>query len=149
MRALALPICLILIVVVTTGCATITTGTSQAVLVDTEPTGAICRFSRLNKEIGVVNPTPGMLSVDKSIYPLSATCTKDGFYPAGGLLNSNYQPMTMGNILFGGIVGIVIDSASGAQSIYDASIKVTLKKIESINLDAIIDDINRNGTTVR
>jgi hypothetical protein len=144
MRVLALPICLILIVAIT-GCATITTGTSQTVLVDTEPTGAICRFSRLNREIGVVNPTPGMLSVDKSIYPLSATCTKDGFYPAGGLLNSNYQPMTMGNILFGGIVGIVIDSASGAQSIYDASIKVTLKKIESVNLDAIIDDINRNG----
>lgn len=140
-------ICLVWILT-TTGCATITTGASQSVLVDTEPSGAICRFSRLDKEIGVVNPTPGMLHVDKSIYPLAAACTKDGFYPAGGLLNSNYQPMTMGNVLFGGIIGITVDAASGAGSIYDASIKVSLKKIESVNLNHIIDDIKRNGTAV-
>jgi hypothetical protein len=133
-------------IITAAGCATITTGTSQVVQVDTEPTGAICRFSRLDEEIGVVNPTPGMFHVDKSIYPLAAACNKDGFYPAGGLLNSNYQPMTMGNVLFGGIVGVIVDSASGAQSIYDASIKVTLKKIEPVNLNQVIDDIKRNGT---
>jgi hypothetical protein len=132
-------------IITATGCATITTGTSQVVLVDTEPTGAICRFSRLDEEIGVVNPTPGMLHVDKSIYSLAAACSKDGFYPAGGLLNSNYQPMTMGNALFGGVVGVIVDSASGAQSIYDASIKVTLKKIETVNLNQVIDDIKHNG----
>lgn len=126
----------------TMGCATIVTGTSQSVLVDSEPTGAICRFSRQTSEVGIVNPTPGMLIVEKSIYPLSIACTKDGYYPVGSLLKSNYQPMTLGNILFGGIVGIVIDSASGAQSIYDASIKVTLKKIEPVNIDKVIDEIN-------
>jgi hypothetical protein len=125
-----------------TGCATIVTGTSQTVLVDSEPPGALCRFSRLNNDIGVVNPTPGMLLVDKSIYPLAVSCTKDGFYPTGARLNSNYQPMTMGNVLFGGIIGVVIDSASGAQSIYDASIKVTLKKVETVNLDNVINEIN-------
>lgn len=56
--------------------------------------------------------------------------------------------MTMGNVLFGGIIGITVDAASGAQSIYDASIKVSLKKIESVNMNNVIDDIKRNGKEV-
>jgi hypothetical protein len=124
-----------------TGCATITTGTSQSILVDTTPEGAICRFTRLDKEVGIVNPTPGMLLIDKSIYLLAASCTKEGFYPTSGKIDSHYQPMTMGNVLLGGVVGIVVDAASGAQAVYDKSIIVILKKVQSSGVDKAIDEI--------
>ena len=62
------------------GCATITTGTSQTVLVETSPDGAVCRFSRDSKEVGIVNPTPGTLFIDKSSKPLSVICTREGSF---------------------------------------------------------------------
>jgi hypothetical protein len=126
-----------------TGCATITTGTSQSILVDSNPEGAICRFSRSDREVGVVNPTPGMLLINKSGEPLTLICIKDGFYPNSGVLKANMEPMGWGNILVGGLVGIAVDSASGANSKYDASIKVDLRKIEPANLDRVIDDIRQ------
>lgn len=128
-----------------TGCATITTGTTQSILVDTRPIGAVCRFSRSDREVGVVNPTPGMLLITKDGAPLTVTCTKNAYYPNTGVLRANFQPMAFGNILLGGIVGIVIDAASGADRKYDAAITVTLKKVEVSNLDSVIDDIKANS----
>lgn len=125
------------------GCATITKGTTQSVMVDTNPEGAICRFSRFDKEIAVVNPTPGMLSIEKSKAPLTVICTRDGYYPNSGALKANFEPMAWGNILLGGIVGVIIDAASGADAKYDALIKITLQKIERANLDIVVDEIKR------
>lgn len=130
-----------LLVAVLSGCATITTGTTQSILVDTTPTGAVCRFSRSDREIGVVNPTPGMFLVQKSGEPLSIICTKSGYYPNTGVLRADFEPMVFGNILFGGIVGIVVDAASGADRKYDAALRLTLRKVEASSLDSVIDDI--------
>lgn len=134
---------------VLTGCATITTGTTQSILVDTNPPGAICRFNRDKIDIAVVNPTPGMLTIDKSASPMSVYCVKEGYYPTTGVLNSNYQPITLGNALVGGIVGIVIDAASGAQNIYDASIQIKLEKIGTLNIDKAVGDIKNNSQMKR
>ncbi len=138
-------ILLVIFAVIITGCATITTGTTQSILVDTKPAGAICRFSREGKEIGVVNPTPGMFVIDKSVIPMSAICTKDGYFPTTGAVQSHFQPVTLGNVLLGGVVGVIVDTASGAQSIYEASITIDLQKIGPVNLDKAINDIERNA----
>lgn len=84
-----------------------------------------------------------MLLINKSGEPLTLICIKDGFYPNSGVLKANMEPMGWGNILLGGLVGIAVDSASGANSKYDASIKVDLRKIEPANLDRVIDDIRQ------
>jgi len=125
------------------GCATITTGTSQTVLVETSPDGAVCRFSRNSKEVGIVNPTPGTLFIDKSSKPLSVICTREGYLPNFGDLKPNFAPMTLGNILLGGVIGIVVDAATGAGSKYDATITIELRKIERADLDRVLDDIKR------
>lgn len=127
------------------GCATITTGTTQSILVDTTPAGAICRFSRSDREVGVVNPTPGMLMVTKDGAPLTVICTRTGYYPNTGVLRANFEPMTFGNILLGGIIGIVVDAASGADRKYDATLTVTMKKVETSSLDTVIDDIKAHS----
>ena len=132
-------------VILLTGCATITTGTTQSILVDTTPTGAICRFSRSNREVGVVNPTPGMLMINKDGAPLTVICTKTGYYPNTGILRANFEPMALGNILLGGIIGIVVDAASGADRKYDAALSVTLRKVGASSVDAAIDDIKANS----
>ncbi len=112
------------------GCATITKGTSQTVTVDTDPGGAICRLTRDDKPLAVVNPTPGSISIGKSSGVIAIACTKDGFQESAGSLASEFQAMTFGNVLFGGLIGVVVDSASGATHEYPPLVKITLIPVE-------------------
>jgi len=112
------------------GCATLTTSSSQTVTMTTEPPGAACTFKREGQVIGVVNPTPGSLSVSKSHTAIDVSCSKEGFLDATGSVGSRFQAMTFGNILFGGIIGIAVDAASGATAEYEPTITIRLTPSE-------------------
>ena len=88
-----------------------------------------------------------MLTITKDGAPLTVICTKIGYYPNSGVLRANFEPMTFGNILFGGIIGIVVDAASGADRKYDATLHITLRKVGSSNLDSIADEIRSQPPT--
>lgn len=118
------------------GCATIIEGTDQTVTVTTTPSGAICEFKRGGQTVAVVNPTPGSAMVDKSKEDISVTCNKDGYHGGGASLTSEFQGMTFGNILFGGIIGVAIDAGSGAMHEYKPSIHVTLIPEEFASISA-------------
>jgi hypothetical protein len=117
---------LLSLVLLTSGCATLTKGTSQTVTVDTDPSGAACTLTRDAKPVAFVNPTPGSVPVEKAQGTISVACTKQGFLEAAGDLASEFQAMTFGNILFGGIVGVVVDAASGAMHRYPDRVTITL-----------------------
>ena len=70
------------------GCATLTTSSSQTVTLTTEPPGAACTFRREGEVIGIVNPTPGSLSVKKGHADIDVTCVKEGFLDAVGRVGS-------------------------------------------------------------
>lgn len=108
------------------GCATITKSSSQTVTIDTRPPGATCALARGGKRFAVVNPTPGSISVDKSSDAISVSCTMDGYLETAGTLESSFQAMTFGNILFGGLIGVAVDAASGAMHEYTPLITITL-----------------------
>ena len=88
-------------------CATIVEGSDQTVTVITEPTGAICTLNRDGEAISVANPTPGTVSIDKSKDNISIICEKDGYFNGAASLSSDFKAMTFGNIIFGGVVGLV------------------------------------------
>ena len=113
-------------VLLCSGCATITKGTSQTVTIDTDPSGATCTMTRDAKTLAVVNPTPGSVSIVKSSAPITVLCRKPDFLDAAGTLTSQFQAMTFGNVLFGGLIGVVVDAASGATHEYDPIITITL-----------------------
>lgn len=108
------------------GCATLTKGSSQNITVTTDPIGAICTLTREGEVIGIVNPTPGTLNVSKSHTDLVVRCVKDDYVDAVGNVGSKFQAMTFGNILFGGLVGVVVDAASGASAEYEPTITIRL-----------------------
>lgn len=112
------------------GCATLTTSSSQTVTLTTEPPGAACTFKREGEVIGIINPTPGSLTVRKSHSDIDVTCVKDGYVDAVGRVGSKFQAMTFGNILFGGIIGIVVDAASGATAEYEANVAIRMTPAE-------------------
>ena len=132
-----------------TGCATIVKGHSQQIAVSTNPPGAACDLSRDGKTIGVVNPTPGSVSVGKSRADISVSCNKDRYEPATGKVTSSFHPMTFGNILFGGLIGIGVDAASGAMNEYEPSLTMTLIPVEfesGAERDAFFDKMRSDVT---
>jgi hypothetical protein len=126
-KSLLLAACAILLL---GGCATLTTSSSQTVTLTTDPAGAACTFKREGKVVGIVNPTPGSLVVSKSHTDIDVACVKEGYLDATGKVGSKFQAMTFGNILFGGIIGIAVDAASGATAEYEPTISIRLTPSE-------------------
>ncbi len=107
-------------------CATVTTGTTQTISVLTEPPGAACTMTRDGTIMGVVNPTPGTVSLSKSSRDIAIRCTRAGSLPSVQTITPQFQGMTAGNILIGGFIGLAVDAASGAMSRYPENVIVSL-----------------------
>jgi hypothetical protein len=118
--------CCLILAAAASGCASIVEGTDQSVTVQTTPSGASCELKRDGEVIGIVNPTPGTVTVDKSKDDIAVICRKDGYQDASGTLSSEFQGMTFGNILFGGLIGVAVDASSGAMHEYPVSVTIAM-----------------------
>ena len=107
-------------------CATLVNGSSQTVTVSTAPPGATCTVDRVGARIGAIAQTPGSVRLDKSKNDLSVTCSKPGFQTATVTKAPSFGAATFGNIIAGGVVGVVVDAASGANYEYPSDIRVDL-----------------------
>ena len=114
---------------VVSGCATITTGTSQSVTVVTEKdvSGASCELADRKGGKWYVNATPGTVSVRKGDGPMSIVCNKEGFKTASIMVEESVSGATLGNVLIGGGIGIFIDAMSGSAQRYPDEIIVWMK----------------------
>lgn len=108
------------------GCATVTTGTDQSVTILTEPAGASCKMQRAGATIGFVNPTPGSFQITKSKDDVLVVCEKPDHESASLPLGSEFQGMTIGNVILGGVVGVIVDAGSGAMHRYPSEITLLL-----------------------
>lgn len=120
---------LALMMVLLTGCSTLTQGTSQLVTVMTPGVdGAKCNMiSTSGKNWFVV--TPGSVNVDKSKDDISVTCKKDGYRDGAAVMTSDFENMSFGNIVFGGVIGVGVDAATGAMNKYPPTVSVQMEKI--------------------
>lgn len=108
------------------GCSSIIEGTSQDIVVNSDPSGAKCVFERQGRTIAQVDATPGVITIDKTKHDINITCSKEGYQDGSYFNKSDVAAMTAGNLILGGGIGWVIDSASGADNKYDGSVMVTL-----------------------
>jgi hypothetical protein len=111
-------------------CATITRGTTQTVAVNTPGVpGATCTLT--STAIGsLLVVTPGTISLEKSQESVAVRCTKECYMEGGGVIASNMEAMTAGNIILGGVVGLGVDAASGAMNKYTPEIQVMMVPIQ-------------------
>lgn len=107
-------------------CATIIEGTDQPVGIITTPPGAECTLTRDSKVIAQVSPTPGQVVVEKSKNDILIDCKKEGYQPVRIVAKSSFNGTTFGNLLLGGVVGVVVDASSGANQEYPESITIPL-----------------------
>lgn len=132
------------------GCASIVDGTSQVITVETHQratpvSGASCEM--INSKGTYHVTTPGTLTVHRAYGGLSVTCTKDGMPAGTATVTSGTKPMAFGNILFGGAIGVVVDTTSGAAYDYPAVVRIFMGESIAINKnDPAPDDVQQAGT---
>ena len=107
------------------GCATIIEGTTQPVSINTTPvSGAYCTLK--NSQGTWYVTTPGSTTVHKTKTDLDITCTKAGYADGHLVAISHFGATTAGNVIAGGLIGVGVDAASGANYHYDSPITVPL-----------------------
>jgi hypothetical protein len=121
LRKIALLACAFLLV----ACATITKGTTQVVAVDTPGVpGSTCTITTQSGPEIVT--TPGTVSLKKGADPLPISCTKECYVNGQSIIPSNAEAMAAGNVIFGGVIGLGVDAASGALNKYPDMITVAM-----------------------
>jgi hypothetical protein len=101
------------------GCATIVSGTQQSLFVDTpEVEGATCQLNDSKGGSWYLGNTPGSVSVAKGNGPMNVMCKKEKYKSASVSVEEEIAGATLGNVILGGGVGILVDAASGAAQKY-------------------------------
>lgn len=120
----------VIVVAVTCGlsaCASIVGGRYQPVSVDARAgdqsiVGADCTLTNDRGQVHVI--TPGTVMVHRASAPLSINCEKSGANVGEQSLPSHIRPMVWGNIVFGGLIGIIVDFSDGAAHHYPQMVTV-------------------------
>ena len=133
----------LLSVFVLQGCASILSGTSQEITINSEPEGANCSLSRNNVVLRRFE-TPATFEIKKTKYDLTIKCEHAGYYPETVTVDSEIQGATWGNIILGGGIGWAIDSARGADNRYADAVLVRLTPLDQEHPAAPADTAETN-----
>ena len=111
------------------GCASIVGGQNQSISVTTandgnDVEGAKCSLQ--NDKGSWYATTPGSVTVRRSYGDLLVTCKLDGVAPGTASVKSTTKALAFGNAIFGGVIGVAVDTASGAAYDYPNSIRVAM-----------------------
>jgi hypothetical protein len=136
------PIAFVWLAVMLAACATITKGTTQVVAVNTPGVaGASCTLT--SPAIGTLTVvTPDTISLPKASDNISVRCSKECYQDGAGVISSNMEGMTAGNIILGGVIGLGVDAVSGAMNKYSPEIQVALIPVPGCGAPAVA---NRKG----
>lgn len=117
---------IVLVASIATGCATLTKGTTQLVAINTP--GVIDAECHVTSEHMARKITPPItISVAKSAAVITVTCQAKCFQPGSTKLLPKPDMMTAGNALAGGLVGVAVDMATGADYYYDQEASVLME----------------------
>ena len=78
--------------------------------------------------------SPGSVTVGRSFSDMLINCEKDKQEPGVASVKSSTKAMAFGNIIFGGLVGVGVDVATGAA--YDYPTMITVLMGDKITVDA-------------
>jgi hypothetical protein len=112
------------------GCATIATGGTQAIHIQSQPADAQCTLTRDGKTLGSL-VTPGQITVSLSRHPIRVNCRKTDYQDTAELLVAKHEPLTLLGIVpfvvpVVGLAAQAADYTSGAYVQYPTDLKVWL-----------------------
>lgn len=121
---------LIAVVVLLSGCASITGTTGQNISVETRAAdgkalaGANCEMTNSKGKWFVT--TPGSVGIRRSNDDLLVLCTKEGVDAGRASVVSDTKGSMFGNIIFGGGIGAIIDHNQGSAYEYPTLIQIIM-----------------------
>ena len=137
---------LILLAIISTGCASTMSGNSQPVTISSNVNGARCTLT--NEKGSWSLQTPGNAVVTNSRENLSVRCEKNGYESAVVSVPSKHKDSaTWGNVVLGGGIGYIWDRKTGAAFIYPSTINLTLVKSEITQTNNDNTKVNLSGET--
>ena len=137
---------LILLAIISTGCASTMSGNTQPVTVSSNVNGARCILT--NEKGSWSLQTPGSAVVTNSRENLSVRCEKNGYESAVVSVPSKHKDSaTWGNAVLGGGIGYIWDRKTGAAFIYPSTINLTLAKSEKTESKSTNTKVNLSGET--
>lgn len=132
-----------MLLVVLCGCATITRGTKEVLVVESEPVGA-----KVTTSLGLVGTTPATFKVSRK-GGFTVTIEKEGYEPvtvqiASQVAGAGAAGMA-GNIILGGLIGAAIDAGSGAmKQLKPNPVKVTLVPLAPLDEEPEVSDVSED-----
>ena len=129
------------------GCATIVGGSNQPLSVQTqhkgtEVAGAACKLS--NSKGTWFLTSPGSVIVNRAYGDLAVNCSHEKVPPGSMLVKSTTKALAFGNIIFGGVIGVGVDVATG--SAYDYPSLITLEMGLDLGMPVVAEPVKVSDT---
>ena len=103
-----------------TSCASVMTGKTDLISVNSSPVGAA-----FTTNVGIKGVTPTKIEVPDNT-DIEFTFEKEGYAPATYTAPRKMSGWVWGNIVLGGVIGLVVDFASGGVYTHEKEVVVTL-----------------------
>jgi hypothetical protein len=110
------------------GCATLASDDHQSIVVTSDPVGATCNVRAGGDFVAQVPLTPGTVLVHKSRHDIAIDCVKPGYFPGAAVLEPRFNEWVWGNLIYGGNLGMLVDTASGAFNNYPTWVSVLMRR---------------------
>ena len=110
------------------GCATLVTDDHQSMIVTSDPPGATCDVRQGGASVAQIGQTPATIMIGKSRHDIGIDCVRAGYYPGAAVVEPHFQGMTLGNAIYGGLIGLLVDTSSGAINEYPRWVAVLMER---------------------
>lgn len=112
-------------------CSTIVKGRRQSINVESSPAGASCTMKR-GGAILTRRKTPFIANISRASGDIITECNKRGHGRGINSTASSVSGWVFGNILLGGLLGLIIDGLTGSMYEYPYNIYLNLGEKENI-----------------
>lgn len=110
---------------VASGCASIVS--ENKTRIETVPVSAECRLVGTSYDVTIT--TPVEMELPKRAAPITATCEAPGYDRAVQVLDTEFNGAVAGNVLLGGIIGVVIDVANDNHRTYPSEFIIDMPQL--------------------
>lgn len=105
-------------------CASIVSDNQTTTLVESDPAGAACTLAGRGFQKTLTTPQSVELPFDAA--PVTISCTAEGHDETSTIIETSMDGWILGNVLFGGIIGAVVDATTGAGQKFPSQVKLAL-----------------------
>ncbi|MGA7613962.1 MAG: hypothetical protein WBX15_02170 [Thermoanaerobaculia bacterium] len=124
------PLTLPLLALLTLNCGSIVHQTTQQVRIDSDPAGAAITVSCGDAVNDPKLVTPAVVTLHRKPAHCGVKLSKEAYRDKEMLFTKSLSPTYLGNVVFGGVIGLIVDAANGAMwnRVPGRDVKVTLEK---------------------